>query len=201
MKKNLFQEKLHDMSSWTLLGSNIIAIVMALWQKWELETIMLAYWSQSIIIGIFCVLKILSLENFSTKGVKINDMPVQANKKTKRTLAMFFCVHFGIFHIVYLVFILGRSKICVDIRPVLYVAAIFFANHLFSFIYNKNQDRKKKPNIGNVVFFPYLRIIPMHFTIIFGSMFFSQFSLVLFLGLKTIADLLTHALEHTIQKE
>lgn len=39
---------------------------------------------------------------------------------------------------------------------------IFFLNHLFSFWYNKGEFKGKKPNIGNVMFSPYIRIISMH---------------------------------------
>lgn len=54
------------------------------------------------------------------------------------------------------------------------------------------------------MFFPYARIIPMHLTIIFGGMFLylgigSVFVLVLFLGLKAVADLIMHIIEHREQ--
>jgi len=54
------------------------------------------------------------------------------------------------------------------------------------------------PNIGTMMFFPYLRIIPMHLTIIFGSDYAkgSSGALILFLVLKTIADLIMHMIEH-----
>lgn len=60
------------------------------------------------------------------------------------------------------------------------------------------RDRKIKPNIGTVMFFPYLRIIPMHMTILVGSIFTggSAGALILFLGLKTATDLIMHMIEH-----
>jgi hypothetical protein len=45
------------------------------------------------------------------------------------------------------------------------------------------------------MFYPYLRIIPMHFTIIFGSML-PQGMLPLFVLLKTGADAGMHLVEH-----
>ncbi|NIP29465.1 MAG: hypothetical protein GTN99_09095 [Candidatus Dadabacteria bacterium] len=57
---------------------------------------------------------------------------------------------------------------------------------------------KRTPNIGTMMFFPYARILPMHFTIIFGGSIAkaSSKSLVLFLVLKTLADLIMHMIEH-----
>jgi len=45
------------------------------------------------------------------------------------------------------------------------------------------------------MFFPYARIIPMHLTIIFG-MLLGKGAIVLFLTLKTLADMIMHVLEH-----
>ena len=70
------------------------------------------------------------------------------------------------------------------------------------FLYFKNKPQKR--NIGELMFFPYARIIPMHLTIIFGGIFLfsgiaSTFVLILFLGLKTVADLVMHFIEHKEQ--
>ncbi len=57
---------------------------------------------------------------------------------------------------------------------------------------------KRTPNIGTIMFFPYARVIPMHLTIVIGGHFTkgSQGALILFLALKTIADLIMHMIEH-----
>jgi len=46
------------------------------------------------------------------------------------------------------------------------------------------------------MFFPCARILPMRLTLIFGSFFTAwQAGLILFLGLKTVADVLMHFVE------
>ena len=55
--------------------------------------------------------------------------------------------------------------------------------------------RQQKPNLGTIMMYPYLRIIPMHLAIIFGSMV-SGLGLIIFMGLKTFADAGTHMIEH-----
>ena len=55
--------------------------------------------------------------------------------------------------------------------------------------------------MGRAMFLPYARIVPMHLTIIFGSVLLSltttpKVVLVFFLLLKTAADLAMHFSEH-----
>lgn len=76
---------------------------------------------------------------------------------------------------------------------ILVVIFMFFINHYLSFIKFKKETLNSKPNIGQLMFKPYVRIIPMHFTIIFG--FFSQ-GLIIFMILKTIADIISDKIEH-----
>ncbi|NIX16278.1 MAG: hypothetical protein GWN11_10510, partial [Candidatus Dadabacteria bacterium] len=155
---------------------------------------------QSVIIGFFNRKRILDLKKFSTAGFKLNDKPVKPTKETQKTSANFFAMHYGIFHVVYLIFIfdsvdhLNRDSLIF----ILVCLSIFLSNHLYSYIHNRERDMKRVPNIGTVMLFPYLRIIPMHLAIIFGGLFAkgSVFALVLFLLLKTFADLVMHMIEH-----
>lgn len=195
-----------DRSAMALVFSNVIVIVFALVQGWNLLAIMLGYWLQSVIIGFFNFIRIISLKEFSVQGLKMNNKKVEATKKTKKSIAFFFVLHYGLFHFVYLAFLVMFIKakgmdVNKEIFPILTMGIIFFFNHLFSFWYNKKELEEKKPNIGKIMFFPYARIIPMHFTIIAGGLFFVLFEsyqipLVLFLFLKTIADLIMHIIEH-----
>lgn len=75
--------------------------------------------------------------------------------------------------------------------------AVFAVNHLWSYRYNRDLDRQGTPNIGTLMFTPYLRIVPMHMTIIFGGLFVhAGAGLLLFGTLKTAADVAMHVAEH-----
>ena len=76
----------------------------------------------------------------------------------------------------------------------------FLAHHAFSFRRNVERDTAGKPNIGTLMFFPYARIIPMHVTIIFGSLFSKESTalLIFFLSLKTMTDMAMHAVERRV---
>ncbi len=213
MKKiNLYSAFKKDKSAVILVLSNIVVIIFALAQSWNLLVMILGYWLQSIIIGFFNVLRIISLKEFSVKGLKINNKKVEATQKTKTNVALFFVLHYGFFHLVYFGFFMGfvaenqGFNLTKEISSILTMGIIFFFNHLFSFWYNREEFKERKPNIGKIMIFPYARIIPMHLTIIayIGFIIFSSIlgfelyfiPLILFLLLKTFADLIMHVIEH-----
>jgi hypothetical protein len=210
---------LTDPSSYSLLAANIITLILALVQHWSLIERMLTYWVQSVIIGFFHFLRILNLKDFDVKGFEINDRPVTVNPSTKQSTAIFFLIHYGIFHTVYLMFLLSFGLFRILLNPanlpgslavvlsgigtIALNSIVFFVNHLFSYRYNLQRDQASKPNIGRLMFFPYARILPMHLTIIFGGAFLSSGNapagvVIFFLSLKTLADLIMHGIEHKI---
>ncbi len=181
----------------SLLASNLFTAYLAITQHWNLASLMLVYWFQSVVIGMFQFLKILDLKEFSTENFTINDRAVEPTQATKIQTAIFFLFHYGFFHFVYLIFI---SAGVVGDKPFFMgglwlPAALYLVNHSISFFANRKQNQQRVPNIGQMMFYPYARIIPMHLTIIFGSAL--QLPIVLFLGLKTLADLIMHLQEHT----
>lgn len=187
-----------DKSTVVLILTNIFVIFLAVWQSWDFSTLIWVYWFQSVVIGVFVFIKILKLKNFSTKNFYINHRPVKPTKETKVFTAFFFLVHYGIFHLAYLMFLSGSvALVGSQFLMVLFAGAVFFVNHLFSFRRNFEHDVNKKQNIGIVMFRPYARIIPMHLIIVSGAFFAGTgFALVFFLVLKTIADVVMHVLEH-----
>jgi hypothetical protein len=211
-KPGLYQFLRLDLSLFLLIISNIITIILATTQNWNLVSIMWIFWVQSIIIGIFNFIRILTLKEFSTENFKVNDQPVEPTESTKKFTAFFFLFHYGFFHLVYMLFLLSNNAELNGI-PVTYnlslnlsgiigiiiMGMIFFGNHLFSFIYNYERDSKKVRNIGTIMFFPYARILPMHLAIVFGLFLINDArSIIIFLILKTIADIVMHQVEHHI---
>ena len=197
-------------SLYSLLLANLLVIFFAIYQSWSIFDVMFIYWFQSIIIGFFNIFRILGLENYSVKGFKENGRVPLANRATKIRVAIFFAFHYGIFHFVYLFFILSfqdndsRSSLARQGIYILIGITLFFINHLISFRHNREELRSGL-NIGTVMFRPYLRIVPMHLIIVFfgfvlenDNMNGFKYSLILFvfLVLKTVADILMHLSEH-----
>jgi hypothetical protein len=188
-----------DNSAWSLIGANLLSLAVGVYEGWTLIDLMLVYWLQSVIIGVSYFARMLALDKFSTENFTINDRAVAPTRETKIQTACFFALHYGLFHVVYLIFILSETSLAALVDPQLWICALAFAgNHLYSYRYNRDADRRGTPNIGTLMFTPYLRILPMHFTIVFGLMSSSLLGLVFFGTLKTAADVAMHAVEHRV---
>ncbi len=186
--------KLMSRSQWSLLLANLFTIFVASLQRWTLADVMWVYWIQSVIIGVFQFLKILDLKNFSTEGVKINGESVNPTESTKKFMAYFFLLHYGIFHLTYFVFLavgIDHTKI----TGLVITGLTFFFNHLISYLSNKESDANQIQNIGQVMAKPYIRIIPMHLSLFFANRFLPG-GAPIFLTVKTVVDLISHSLEH-----
>jgi hypothetical protein len=188
---------IRDGSLWALLAVNALALAFAVISGWSTRSLMLVYWGQSVVIGIANVLRILSLERFATDGLRMNGRPVAPTTATKLQVAAFFTLHFGFFHAVYLVFLLADADAPLMEPWLLAAVAGFALNHAWSYRYNVALDRRGSPNLGTLMFTPYLRIVPMHLTILCGGLLGDSLAALLLFGvLKTGADAGMHVVEH-----
>lgn len=206
-----------DYSGAGILLSNLLVIVFAVIEGWSLGSMMVIYWVQSVVIGIFHVFRMLLLRSFCTEGFTSNGTRVPENAKGKRSTAVFFAFHYGFFHLIYGIFLIagmatgeaGEGAVTSEgggiagwfDGPVWFVISVlgFVAGHGYSFYQNVRADLERRPNLGVMMFMPYARIVPMHLTLILGGMAGAGFgSMLLFSGLKTAADYLMHIVEHRV---
>ncbi len=207
----------------TLLCANILTIVFAVAGNWDAATVLFIYWAQSIIIGIFTVISLAGADTAALTGdieqsLENNSGARMMNRYFARYykyfIAGFFAVHYGLFHWGYFTFIVDSGLFgVVDFSsPDVWASCgLFFANHLYSSLYYRHDERKGGDYVTEEFIRPYSRIFPMHLTIIFGAIMTSVLSvagiestmpvLVLFLILKVYADLTMHIKKHTGEKQ
>jgi hypothetical protein len=205
-----------------LLAANFITIIIAIIQNWDLATVLFSYWAQSIIIGIFAVISILMgdrkalLEDMNKPDPDGTKKPVWSERSISFYLCImagFFCLHYGLFHWAYYGFIVDSGlfgPVDFSNRGLWASCGLFFCNHLYSWFYYDKGRRHGVQYITGAFIRPYNRIIPMHLTIIFGSMVILVLMflgittvlpvLVLFLILKTDMDLKMHLRKHYEQQ-
>ena len=190
-----------------VVTTNLAAIAIAWWQHWPLVTLLWPYWMQSVIIGWYSRRRILALREFSLENTSGFDHG--SPEATKHHTARFFTLHYGIFHLVYALFLWGFTRggmrgvaaYHVTALDWLFMAALavsFILTHRASYERIMAADQQGRPNIGGVMFLPYLRIVPMHLTIIVGIGAGYTGGVVLFGALKTLADALMHWVEYRI---
>jgi hypothetical protein len=192
----------------TLLAANLITIVLAVIEGWDLASVLFIYWVQSIIIGIFTIITLLTADMAqpASKGGGWSSL------KVRMFLAGFFALHYGAFH-------WGYYSIIVEgglFGPVDFAnsglwasCGLFFINHLFSFFYHRGSPEQPAQDPMEIFMRPYNRIVPMHMTIIFGGILILVLEflgittvmpvLVIFLAVKTYVDIGTHLQKHRQQ--
>ena len=190
-----------------VVTTNLAAIAIAWWQHWPLVTLLWPYWMQSVIIGWYSRRRILALREFSLENTSGYDHG--SPEATKRHTARFFTLHYGLFHLIYALFLWAftnggmRGAVAyrvtsVDVLLMAVLAVSFVLTHRASYERIMAADQQGRPNIGGVMFLPYLRIVPMHLTIIVGIGAGYTGGVVLFGALKTLADALMHWIEYRI---
>jgi hypothetical protein len=164
-------------------------LALGWWQHWSLILLFFPYWVQSVVIGVSSFLRLCHVNRLEA--------------------AAFFAAHYGIFHLVYLSFILISLKLGelpnkVPVPPLtendivwLALASLaFVVTHHLSYRRNIERDRQGAPSTERLMVIAYARIVPMHLTLIIGLAMGYAGALVLFGLLKTVADVLAHLAEH-----
>ena len=208
-RRILNKETFKSLSVWSLLISNLLIALFTIIEKQSVLNVLWIYWFQSVIIGVFNFFKIITLKDYTVDGMKMNGKPLTKSKSAKIGVAVFFLFHYGFFHLVYAVFLsafisIGAiSKGGIDVTFILLTSLIFFIHYLVEFIFTFRQEQLTVQSLPKLMFAPYKRIIPMHLTIILsgfvlvggalGSVNHNITILLIFIGLKTVMDIITQA--------
>ncbi|MES2329091.1 MAG: DUF6498-containing protein [Bacteroidota bacterium] len=179
-----------------LLAGNIYCIWYYENNSAAFSTVVWIYWFQSITIGLFNFLELLTIKDETLTTDRAHTKPGSA--LLSNWSAWFFLFHFGIFHLVYCVFLMIDFGVRSINKTILLTGiSAFFLECVINFIRHKRRERTTTVNFGVLFFLPYLRVIPMHLMIILPA-FFGWKPSLLFLVLKTFMDILSFSLYHHI---
>ena len=185
-----------DPGFWFLVLMNSYLIYYYLQQPGEFNTIIWIYWMQSVLIGLFNFVDLMTIKNPDETSMKMNNQPV--TKSNMGCAAWFFLFHFGFFHFVYAIFLLTSNLKGANGKIILITTGIFLAESTIQLIRKKRIPETEKVNVGKMFMTPYLRIVPMHLVILLPS-FLGITASIIFLVLKMIADIGMYLL--TTQKD
>jgi len=206
-------------SAYVLLAGNALAIVLAVFFALDPAEVIWAYWLESIIVGLFTAMTFLAIALRSFGGSSIEALfPLGAGA--------FFTLHYGGFHLGYLIFLLVLPWFNIadlDYLAIAGIGGVFMLSHGFSFVANilgrPSELENTMENLNRIMNAPYSRIIPMHMTIILSGVLMIPLTpllmlaetdpmfrsaewvmkflvLLLFMAIKTIADLYGHLERH-----
>jgi len=182
-----------DPALWALVLFNLLIIFQYRNDAREYTTIIWIYWCQSVLIGALTFIDLVTMrtENISVENFKINNRPATP-QQAKGCLPWFFVFHYGMFHFVYLIFLFVDFNFSdIDFSALRWALLYLAIAYIFFFIQNKKRYVHTKRNIGTLFFIPYLRVVPMHLTIMLPKFFDLQPGLT-FLALKMVMDIIGH---------
>ena len=193
--KTMTEKVLNQKIPTSLIGliiANILPILWVLFRDQSAGFILFLYWSESAIIGIFTVLKMKKAENLG------DDITSNGKIPTKEESINFFCMHFGLFMVVHLVF-LNEMVWPFGLNWSLVITFLgLFISHRFSYKEDFiGKHEYKKITVSKLFVSPYPRIIIIH-TILFGG-FFLATNPIFIIGIiivKTIIDVSFYIKEH-----
>jgi len=222
---NNFSTLTSSITSKALIAANIIPLIGVIFFEWDLRFILVLYWIENIVIGIFNLFKMLSVSSDEALAGRLGQ-------------CAFFTIHYGGFCAAHGLFLLSFldiplndlnntdsssnpiSLVISSIKPtfdhlynlfgihlILAISALF-VSHGFSLIENFFAKGEKNILTMKKLFSqPYPRIIVMHVTIIVGGILVQKlgspiFMLAALICLKIVIDLMLHRREHkSIQTE
>ena len=189
-----------------LIVANLVPLIGVLWFGWDVWGILIIYWLENGIVGLFNVLK---MQRAADPG---SGSP---GGSEKASLIPFFVVHYGIFWLVHGVFVFtlplfaaigpdGEPDFGTTLSPVaiLFVVACLFISHGLSFAFNYiGRGEYLRTTAAAQMFAPYGRLVVLHVTIIFGAIAISvtgasSAAIVVLVLLKIALDLGLHLAEH-----
>ena len=159
-----------------LVLANLVPVFGVLFLSWEVFPLLLLFWLENVIVGVFNVLKMLLAGAGGFVGLA-----------AKLFIIPFFCVHYGMFTMVHGMFVLamfgggmpGNGSPVDGLERVQQVIAEMhlgwavlglFVSHGFSFVANYlGRGEFQRANVQQLMMQPYGRVVVLHITILFGG--------------------------------
>ncbi len=182
-----------DLSFWVLLGINAYLVWYYYQRPSIFPTLLWLYWAQSVLMGAFNVLDILTVRKVNVNEmVKDNGRMVKSSFTRRVPSAFFFMFHFGFFHLGYFIFLFTIAKFGeVDWTFLRYFFYMFLGGQIIGFIQHKIEQWNTETSLSKLFITPYIRIVPMHLTILLPN-FLKVSNVGVFLVLKAVADVVMY---------
>ena len=179
-----------QLSLYVIIASNLLPIFGILFLGWSMGSVMVLYWFENVIVGLFALLKMAFAQGQTGIGMgkmtripsfRISFIPASVeNTLTKLIGLPFFCVHFGMFCLVHGFFVAALflpknftsgqwmnllSGLAVPALGMMVSHGIYFVQHYL------RSGSYKFASINVLMVEPYIRILPLHVGLIAAGFF------------------------------
>ena len=194
-----------------LIVANLIPLIGVLFFGWSVWNILIVYWLENGIVGVFNVLKMATAQGTGLpEGLTANNRPVGTETRKSR-LIPFFIVHYGLFWVVHGIFVLtlpflftGGPGSASGVNPatILFAAIVLGISHAASYWWNYlHGGEYRRVSAAQLMFAPYGRLLALHMTIILGAVAIGttgaqSAAVAILVAIKIAIDLGLHLAEH-----
>jgi hypothetical protein len=185
-----------------LLGANVVALVCAISFRWNLFEIVLLYWIQALIVGVFQRQKIKDMVTYARHPRRAKWFRAHGTSLMQEGLHNGFAGIYGVFWagvtVTLLITFFKSDRLAVDVATVLSASSAFIFVHWWSYRSNKPTDEQRVIDI-NVLILPMARmLLPLHVFCVVMDLDITTNPTTTFtwMSIKTAADLGAHIVEH-----
>lgn len=196
------------LTSALLVVANLVPLAMLRWGGWAPGDILIAYWLENVVVGVFGVVRIM------TARAPYQGIP-------RGFLAGFFVVHFGVFtlvHGVFTVLIAAAIGLSSSVQSWIYVALGLLVSHAVSLVLGWfGGGERNRMTAVEAIRQPYERVVILH-VVVLGSAFLLAWTfksslgtggldssihyrvlpVLLLVAIKTAVDLVSHLRAHRL---
>jgi len=199
-----------------LVLANVVPLLGVVYFGWDLFSIMLLYWIENLIVGLFNIPRILMAGTWGGHAPVEAQVHRYIEHAGRLFVAAFFALHYGGFWFAHGMFVLrffGKAQMhdrnllsgaaeAVSNHGLWLPIAALMISHGASFVFNyigRGEFRTATPQ--EQMNQPYSRVIVLHLTIIFGAFLTIALgspvaALALMVVIKTVVDIKAHLKEH-----
>ena len=207
-----------------LVTVNLYTIGLAVYAQWPTMNVILLYWLQNIIIGVFSCVKLVFWKNISfaddgedrdDNGERLAPLPSGWNKPVQivRFTFAFFLIHLLLLKFLFSAVTFPGGDLATTFTAIRFTFALLILNHTISFFLNYAKDTATPTTYRQVDQQAFIRVLPLfgfplYFAIIFVPLLvfslivddwsvMTSVALVLFMVLKSIVDIIAHLATHS----
>ena len=190
------------LSALVLLGSSFISIALALWLTWNVYEVVVLYWIQALVIGVFQRQKVRDMVDWylrSGRSPYVRGRRLLLRRDTHKGFGLIYGLFWLLEGVMLLVMYTSERGLSLNSLTLFGAATLLVISHFFSYRAHRHADQQNAPTVERVLLLPLFRmLLPLHvFTVAVGfDADYGAGGILSWMLIKTAMDLGIHIYEH-----